>query len=78
MQSFKCNTAKAVQRKLGKERFSWQAGFFDERIRDSKQRSAVIGYVHGNAMKHGLVREILHWPWTSLRHASILDPLEFW
>jgi putative transposase len=58
--------------------YAWQNGFHDERIRDSRQRSETLGYVHGNAMKHGFVTDILDWPWTSLHFPHLLDPMETW
>lgn len=56
----------------------WQNGFYDELIRDGRQRSAALSYVHGNAVKHGLVTEILEWPWTSLHYQNRLDSMEVW
>lgn len=56
----------------------WQKGYHDERIRDSRQRGTVAGYIQGNAMKHHLVSDILDWPWTSLHFPQMLDPMEIW
>lgn len=56
----------------------WQKGYYDERIRDDKQRGTVIGYIQGNAMKHNLVTDITDWPWTSLHFPEMLDPMEVW
>lgn len=78
MQAFKSNSTKALRTKCGIEKFRWHPGFYDERIRDERQRSAVIAYVQGNAMRHGLVSDILDWPWTSLKHQAKVDPLELW
>lgn len=60
------------------KRFRWQNGFFDERIQTSDQRATVLAYVQGNAMKHGLVADILDWPWTSLHFQHLLDLMEIW
>ncbi len=59
-------------------RIRWQKGYHDELIRDGTQRSAALAYVHGNAMKHGLVTEIPDWPWTSLHYRNRVDPMEVW
>jgi putative transposase len=56
----------------------WQNGFHDELIRDGRQRSAALSYVHGNAVKHGFVTEIPDWPWTSLHFQDRVDPMEVW
>jgi hypothetical protein len=58
--------------------FRWQSGFYDEWIRDERQQSAAIAYVQGNGMKHGLVKEIMDWPWSSLHYPERMDPLELW
>jgi len=78
MQSFKSNSTKEVRKNQQFALVAWQQGFHDEGIRDSAQRSAAIGYVQGNAMKHGLVKEITDWPWTSLHFPSFIDPMEVW
>jgi len=78
MQSLKSNSAKNLRTVRGLENFRWQTGFYDERIRDSNQRSSAMAYVQGNAMKHRLVSEIIDWPWTSLRHPEAVDLLEPW
>jgi hypothetical protein len=77
MKAFTCRSEEAVQRKLGKAYFCWEEGFFEDSLRDSKGLSAAIVYVQHAVMDHGLVREIMNWPWTSLRHTSILDSLVF-
>ncbi|MDD5054903.1 MAG: hypothetical protein PHZ00_01395 [Candidatus Peribacteraceae bacterium] len=56
----------------------WQAGFHDEIIRDHRQRSAAIGYVLGNGVKHGCAKEIHEWPWSSLHFPDMVDPLDVW
>ncbi len=59
-------------------KIAWQKGFHDERIRDQKQYSTALNYVQGNAMKHGLVSDIIDWPWTSIHFAHAIDPPELW
>lgn len=80
MQSFKSNSAKEI-RAMNlpyASRFCWQSGFYDEWIRDERQQTAAIAYVQGNGMKHGLVKEIMDWPWSSLHYPERMDPLELW
>ncbi len=60
------------------ENIGWQNGFYDERIRDGRQSSAAMAYVHGNGMKHHLVKEIEDWPWTSLHFPAFINPMELW
>ncbi|MEQ1849305.1 MAG: transposase [Candidatus Peribacteraceae bacterium] len=76
MRSFKSCSSKEFRRM--DPAIGWQTGFYDERIRDAKQRGSVVGYIQGNAMKHKLVREVTDWPWTSLHFLDVCDPLEIW
>ncbi len=78
MQSFKSNSTKDIRERLRSTKIAWQQGFHDERIRDDAQRSAVVAYVQGNGMKHGLVKEIMDWPWTSLHFPSHVNPMDIW
>ncbi len=56
----------------------WQHGFHDERIRDSRQRSACFRYIQANAINHGLVRDVSGWPWSSFHFDHLTDPMEMW
>ncbi len=80
MQAFKSNSVKYLRKQhvAQAKEIGWQENFYDERIRDEQQRSNALAYVQGNAMKHGLVQEILDWPWTSLHFPSKLDLLDIW
>ncbi len=78
LQSFKSNSVKELRARDVPYAVGWQAGFHDERIRDAVQRSAAIGYVQGNGMKHGLAKEVMDYPWTSLHFSSRVDPLDVW
>ena len=37
-----------------------------------------MAYVHGNGMKHHLVKEIEDWPRTSLHFPAFINPIELW
>lgn len=58
--------------------YYWQHGFFDERIRDSVQRSTVLHYIQNNPIKHALVTDIADWKWSSVHYSHLLDPMEVW
>ena len=60
------------------DQIRWQNGFHDEHIRDATQRSAALTYVQYNAWRHGLCADPEGWPWSSLRYAHLMDPLEIW
>jgi REP element-mobilizing transposase RayT len=57
---------------------AWQKGYYDERIRDGRQFSTAIHYVQGNGMRHGLVEDIIDWPWSSIHFPKLIDPCEVW
>jgi putative transposase len=44
----------------------WQHGFYDHRIRDDDDLIKHLNYIHYNPVKHGLTRDALQWPHTSL------------
>ena len=56
----------------------WQNGYYDELIHDNRQRTAAMNYVMFNPLKHHLVDDIDHWPWTSYHFQERVDPLEIW
>jgi REP element-mobilizing transposase RayT len=79
--SHACNDAGVCEPRLREhviENVYWQPGYHDERIRDSRQRKNAIGYIQYNATRHGLVKNIDDWPWTSLHFSHLLDPMEVW
>lgn len=49
------------------ERGIWQRRYWEHLIRDERDLSAHIDYIHFNPVKHGLVREIDDWPYSSWR-----------
>lgn len=48
----------------------WPREYFDRYIRDEEHLANVIGYVHGNPVKAGLVAEADEWPWSSAGRAG--------
>jgi len=47
------------------ERGIWQRRFWEHSIRDERDFSAHMDYVHINPLKHGLVRKVLDWPYST-------------
>jgi len=43
----------------------WQRRFWEHAIRDEKDLEAHINYIHINPVKHGLVENVIDWPWSS-------------
>jgi putative transposase len=47
------------------ERGIWQRRYWEHLIRDEKDFSAHIDYVHINPLKHGLVKKVSDWPYST-------------
>jgi putative transposase len=43
----------------------WQQRFWEHTIRDEKDFQSHLDYLHWNPVKHGLVRAVSEWPWSS-------------
>ncbi|MCX7204927.1 MAG: transposase [Proteobacteria bacterium] len=43
----------------------WQARFWEHLIRDEPDYENHMNYLHFNPVKHGLVKKIADWPWSS-------------
>ena len=43
----------------------WQRRFWEHQIRDDKDFEAHVNYIHINPVKHGLVKNVIDWPWSS-------------
>lgn len=67
-----------VRTKKG-ERGIWQRRFWEHTIRDDADYAAHVDYVHLNPYKHGLVRHVRDWPYSSFHQyvAKGLYPLDW-
>ena len=54
------------------ERGIWQRRFWEHTIRDDRDYAAHVDYVHINPVKHGLVRCVKDWPYSSFHRAVAL------
>lgn len=54
-------TSKAQKGEVG----VWQRRYWEHMIRDQYDLSQHIDYIHYNPVKHGLVREVKEWPWST-------------
>lgn len=43
----------------------WQRRFWEHTIRDQEDFNRHVEYIHYNPVKHGLVNQVLDWPWSS-------------
>ena len=45
----------------------WQRRYWEHAIRDDEDLHRHLDYVHYNAVKHGLVRTAMDWPWSTFQ-----------
>jgi putative transposase len=55
----------SVSRAVKGERGVLQRRYFEHTVRDEADRKRCIDYVHINPLKHGLVKRVVDWPWSS-------------
>jgi putative transposase len=60
-----------ASRRRKEEACIWQRRFWEHRIRDERDLYRHINYIHNNPIKHGLVKRLEDWPWSTFhRYAS--------
>ena len=55
------STSKSRKREKG----IWQRRFWEHRIRDDEDLARHVDYIHLNPIKHGLVKQVSDWPYSS-------------
>lgn len=55
-------------RQKKKERNIWQRRFWEHCIRDEKDYQNHVDYIHYNPVKHGCVKHVSDWPYSSFQH----------
>ncbi len=43
----------------------WQRRFYEHTVRDEADFSRCVDYVHSNPVKHGHVKRVVDWPWST-------------
>lgn len=54
-----------ISQKSRGERGVWQPRFWEHTVRNADDLEACVDYIHWNPVKHGLVRRVRDWPWSS-------------
>jgi putative transposase len=54
----------------------WQPRFWEHTIRDARDFKLHLDYIHANPLKHGLVRQVGDWPWSSFHRYLKLGEYE--
>lgn len=60
--------ARGASRITRGERGIWQRPFWEHRIKNERDLTAHMDYVHLNPLKHGYVSRIIDWPWSTFHH----------
>jgi putative transposase len=51
----------------------WQKRYYDRNVRDARQFSEALRYLHRNPVKRGLVKDAADWKWSSFRHYAFRE-----
>lgn len=51
----------------------WQKRYYDRNIRDAREFTVKLRYLHRNPVKRGLVKEAADWKWSSFRHYALRE-----
>src|SRR5262249_39619269 len=54
-----------VNQRAHRERAVWQHRFWEHTVRDEDDLKRCLDYLHWNPVKHGLVRRVGDYPWSS-------------
>ena len=57
--------ATTASRARKEEACVWQRQFWEHRIRDERDLQKHVDYIHWNPVKHGLVKRLEDWPWST-------------
>jgi REP element-mobilizing transposase RayT len=66
-----------ISRRKNKEAAVWKRRFWEYAIRDQEDLNNHVEYFHFNPVKHGLVRQVKDWPWSSVHRyveEGLLEP----
>jgi len=64
-----CHSPPSASRQKKQERAVWQRRFWEHQIRDERDFTQHVEYIHYNPVKHGLVKAPKDWPYSSFHRA---------
>jgi putative transposase len=75
MRELKLSFSKRVrsQRQSARSGSFWQKRYYDRNVRDGREFSIKLRYLHRNPVKRGLVKEPGDWKWSSFRHYAFRE-----
>jgi putative transposase len=57
--------SRSTSRAMKRERDVWQRRFWEHTVEDEEDLKRCVDYIHWNPKKHGLVRCVRDWPWST-------------
>lgn len=57
---------RSISRLRKKEQAVWQRRFWEHQIRNDDDFNRHVGYIHYNPVKHGYVKSLVEWPYSSI------------
>jgi len=51
----------------------WQKRYYDRNVRDEREFTKKLRYLHRNPVKRGLVKQPGEWKWSSFRHYALRE-----
>ena len=75
MRFLKLTFAKRLHARIGATDASsfWQKRYYDRNVRDAREFSIKLRYLHRNPVKRGLVKDPADWRWSSYRHYALRE-----
>ncbi len=75
MHFLKLSFAKRLRSRSGavQSRSFWQKRYYDRNVRDVREFTEKLRYLHRNPVKRGLVKEPGEWKWSSFRHYALRE-----
>jgi putative transposase len=61
------------RRRAAKSGTFWQKRYYDRNVRDYREFTIKLRYLHRNPVKRGLVQSALDWTWSSYRHYALRE-----
>ncbi len=62
------NERRSAVRVSRRERGIWQRRYWEHLVRDEADYRAHLDYIHYNPVKHGLVKRVKDWPYSTFHH----------
>jgi len=63
----------SLAKRLRRDGSFWQKRYHDRNVRDYREFTIKLRYLHRNPVKRGLVQSALDWKWSSYRHYALRE-----